>query len=169
MPAIQQIWRNGIVGNWFGNTISLVVQPGYMTATTIDAVDNVNGDTKGLSLYSTTSTSGLEFRLVATPSVAAAVFWNQGSIEFDVRLEQNPGHIGLNVGYRESFTNQSNMNYVDVPTSTLSSAVFTHVRIPLSSLPVNCSSTADVVFNVMTGSGLIGPLVTLNDIKWTHP
>ena len=164
------LWRNGVAGTWFGNSLVL---GGGCGASTVTMTDNITGDTNVL-LYSATN-QGYSSVLSLSSSAAAnpSSYYAAGHLQFDIELA-TANTNNLDLEFEDSA--QTSWPFVDtVPPSSLSSSTFTHESIPLASFscggcPTGLSTAINLPFMLTWSQGNAGACaanVYLNDIQWT--
>lgn len=173
-PAMQQIWKNGTTGIWFGNTLTPQAVFGNVTLSNVALTDNITGDTTTLrlttSLPGTINASGLGMNFTTSVGQNASSYYSTGHLQFNIRLEKVPAPLydTLTVSYGSDIYNQGAYT---IDMSTLSTSIFTHISIPISLFNANKSSNVAMPFRLTLNQGFINnnqAMATLNDIKWTE-
>jgi hypothetical protein len=164
-PGIQALWMDGHEGTWFGRQLSVVMK-------NVSAVGNIAchdgvGDDVALQVDHQGQKPGFWLGLASAAPADATAYFNNGHIQFDLRLEQAcVSNLVVAYGALADFGKGRNA-YVRIPAAGLNTATFTRISVPLRSFTRDECGSVDLPFVLYGVACGPGPVVAVGHVQWT--
>ncbi len=167
----QIIWANGNTGAFFGQNVSLV--PYGCSVLNVNVPDAISGNNTTLQISATAVSQAVTVDFFEPLPGGPGIYYASGHLQMDVKLDQSlSGYFQIGFAYSNSPAGGTYINtYDNLLAASLNTATFTHVSIALSNF-YNAAYVTEAFYiygpiGGPAGQPLTGPVITMDNIRWT--
>ena len=171
----QTIWANGNLGSFFSQTVAWFSLSG--TISNVSTPDPISGNNTTLQFSATAAATPVNSYFIIGAPENPGTYYASGHLKFDMKLNQTgqTGNFQVGYGYQTAASGGTTTNtFISISATTLSTTVFTHESIPLSSFVANSPLVVEPFYIIGPAGGTTpppqpnaGPIFTIDNIQWT--